>query len=187
MRTEAGDAPLYFAPTDDMLHIGLNEIPIMLGDDMTVVEEIYGIAFTINIESDVIDAASTRVSFDDGWMGNVGETLRLNKNFGDEQLVVNSIVRKDRVNIEGNGQIGTLSIVVVDNITGKTDASESTFSFSDVTAIKINRDLVPVISESRTMEADENTAINESEVSDITLYPNPANDVVYIANNSPEK
>lgn len=186
LRTEAGDAPLYFAPTDDMLHIGLNEIPIMLGDDMTVVEEIYGIAFTINIESDIIDAASTRVSFDDGWMGNVGETLRLNKNFGDEQLVVNSIVRKDRVNIEGNGQIGTLSIVVVDNITGKTDASESTFSFSDVTAIKINRDLVPVISESRTMEADENTAIYESEVSDITLYPNPANDVVYIANNSGE-
>lgn len=36
------------------------------------------------------------------------------------------------------------------------------------------------------MEADENTAINESEVSDITLYPNPANDVVYIANNSGE-
>ncbi len=186
LRTEAGDAPLYLAPVDDMLHIGLNEIPIMLGDDMSVVDEIYGIAFTINIESEVIDMSSTKVSFDDGWMGNIGETLRLSKNFGDEKLVVNSIVRKDRVNIDGNGQIGTLSIVVVDNITGKTDAAESTFSFSDVTAIKINRDLVPVISESLTIESEENTAITENVISDIYIYPNPANDVVYLNNNSGE-
>lgn len=184
LRVEAGDAPLYLAPVDEILHVGVNEIPIMLGDDITSIEEIYGIAFTINVESEVIDAASIKVSFDDGWMGNIGETLRLSKNFGDEQLAVNSIVRKDRINTSGNGQIGTLSIVVVDNITGKTDAEETTFSFSDITAIKLNREIVPVISESLTMEAEVNSALNENAVSEITLYPNPANDVVYLDNNS---
>ncbi len=186
LRIDGGDAPLYFAPVSDMLHIGLNEIPIMLGDDITSIEEIYGIAFTINIESDVIDMANSKVSFDDGWMGNVGETLRLNKNFGDEHLVVNSIVRKDRINTAGNGQIGTLSIVVVDNISGKTDASESTFSFSDVTAVKLNREVIPILSEASTLGAEDNTAINENNISSIALYPNPANEIVYVNNNSSE-
>jgi len=187
VRLEGGEAPLYFAPDADMLSIGLNEIPIMLGDEITGVDDIYGITFTINIDADVIDAASLKIDFDDSWIGNVGETLRLSKTFGDTKQVVGTIVRKDRVNTSGDGQIGTLSIVVVDNISGKTDAEEVEMSFSGVTAIKIDREVIPVAAATLTISAEENTYVDNTIAEGITVYPNPANEVIYIDNTTGEQ
>ncbi len=187
LRLEGGEAPLYFAPGADMLSIGLNEIPIMLGDEITGVEDIYGLTFTINVDADVIDAASLKINFDDSWIGNVGETLRLSKTFGDTKQVVGTIVRKDRENISGDGQIGTLSIVVVDNISGKTDAEEVEISFSGVTAIKIDREVIPVAAETLTISAEENTYVENSAIEAITVYPNPANEVIYVDNTTGEQ
>ena len=183
-RLEGGEAPLYFAPATDVLQIGLNEIPIMLGDDLTSIDEIYGITFTINVDADVIDAASLKINWDDSWMGNVGETLRLSKTFGDTKQVTGTIVRKDRANTSGDGQIGTLSIVVVDNISGKTDAEEVELSFVGVNAIKIDREVIPVAPQQKTMTAEENAGVENPLAEGLTIYPNPANDVVYIDNTS---
>jgi len=183
-RLEGGEAPLYFAPATDVLQIGLNEIPIMLGDDLTSIDEIYGITFTINVDADVIDAASLKINWDDSWMGNVGETLRLSKTFGDTKQVTGTIVRKDRANTSGDGQIGTLSIVVVDNISGKTDAEEVELSFVGVSAIKIDREVIPVAPQQKTMTAEENAGVENPLAEGLTIYPNPANDVVYIDNTS---
>lgn len=133
----------------DALHIGLNEIPIYLGDDLTSIDEIYGITFTINVDADNVDATSLKINFADSWIGSVGETLRSSKTFSDTKQVVGTIVRKDRENTNGDGQIGTLSIVVVDNITGKTDAEEVELSFSFVSAIKIDREVIPVAPEQK--------------------------------------
>ncbi len=183
-RLEGGEAPLYFAPTEDVLHIGLNEIPIMLGDDLTSIDEIYGITFTINVDADVIDAASLKINWNDSWIGNVGETLRLSKTFGDTKQVTGSIVRKDRANTSGDGQIGTLSIVVVDNISGKTESEEVELSFVGVNAIKIDREVIPVAPQQKTMTAEENAGVENPLAEGLSIYPNPANDVVYIDNTS---
>ncbi len=183
-RLEGGEAPLYFAPATDVLQIGLNEIPIMLGDDLNSVDEIYGITFTINVDAEVIDAASLKINWADSWMGNVGETLRLSKTFGDTKQVTGTIVRKDRANTSGDGQIGTLSIVVVDNISGKTEAEEVELSFVGVNAIKIDREVIPVAPQQKTMTAEENAGVDDPLAEGLNIYPNPANDVVYIDNTS---
>jgi hypothetical protein len=186
VRLEGGEAPLYFAPASDVLSIGLNEIPIMLGDDITSVDDIYGITFTINVDADVIDAAALKISFDDAWIGNIGETLQFSKTFGDTKQVVGTIVRKDRENTSGAGQIGTLSIVVVDNITGKTEAEEVELSFSGVTAIKIDREVIPVAAVEKTMTAEENAGVENPLAEGLSIYPNPATDVLNVINTAAE-
>lgn len=186
VRLMDGEAPLYFAPVDDMLHIGLNEVPIMLGDDITGVDAIYGITFTVNVDATVVDASSLKINFNDSWIGNVGETLSFSKNYGDTKQAVGTIVRKDRHNTSGDGQIGTLSIVIVDNISGKTDAEEVELSFSGATAIKLNRDVVPLTTSTLTISAEDNSAINNISNNGILIYPNPASEILYLNNTSNE-
>lgn len=185
-RMGAGDVPLYFAPATDVLNIGLNEIPIMLGDDLNSIEDIYGLTFTINVDGDNIDAAQIKVVWDDSWIGSVGETLSLSKTFGDTKQVVGSIVRKTRTNTSGEGQVGTLQIVVVDNISGKTDDMEVELSFSYAKAVMINREEIPLAPETKTMSAEEGAAISNNTNAPVIAYPNPASDVLYFSINNQE-
>lgn len=189
-RMEAGDIPLFLEPTDDYLHVGLNEIPIMLGDDMNTVDAIYGISFTINVEGENIDASSLKIVWEDNWMGGVGESLSFSKNFGDTKQVVGGFVRKTRTNTNGDGQIGTLQIVVVDNISGKMDLTDVEISFTDVTATLLNRDIITVAPETLEISAEENAGVDANDVTTMYVYPNPVSDNIYFnfpTTNTPEQ
>ena len=183
-RMGVGDAPLYFAPASDYLSIGLNEIPIMLGDEFTSVDEIYGLTFTINVDGENIDASKLKVVWDDSWIGSAGETLAFNKTFGDTKQVVGGIVRKTRTNTSGSGQIGTLQIVVVDNISGKTEASEVELSFSYSKAVLLNRDEIALAAESKTLSAEEGSTVDNTTEAPVMVYPNPVGDVMYFTLNN---
>lgn len=178
-RMEAGDVPLYLDPVDDYLHIGVNEIPIMLGDDVTTVDAIYGIAFTISVDGENIDASALKINWDDNWMGNIGESLSFSKTFGDTKQVVGGFVRKTRTNVGGDGQIGTLQIVVVDNISGKMDLSEVEISFTDVSATLLNRDVITVAPETLTISAEDNASVSTTDLNTLYAYPNPVTDNMY--------
>jgi len=178
-RMEAGDVPLYLDPVDDYLHIGVNEIPIMLGDDVTTVDAIYGIAFTISVDGENIDASALKINWDDNWMGNIGESLSFSKTFGDTKQVVGGFVRKTRTNVGGDGQIGTLQIVVVDNISGKMDLSEVEISFTDVSATLLNRDVITVAPETLTISAEDNASVSTNDLNSLYVYPNPVTDNMY--------
>ncbi len=188
-RLGAGDVPLYLDPAVDYLSIGMNEIPIMLGDDVTSVDEIYGITFTINVDGENIDGYSLKINWDDSWIGTVGETLSLSKNFGATKQVSGSIVRKTRTNTGGSGQIGTLQIVVVDNISGKMELSDVEISFSYANAVMLDRETIPMTTETLTISAEDNSGITTNEEVITAAYPNPASDMVYFNfnNASPER
>lgn len=178
-RMGAGDIPLYFAPTTDYLSIGMNEIPIMLGDDINSVEDLYGLTFTISVDGESIDMSSLKIIWEDSWIGSAGETLTLSKNFGDIGQVVGTNVRKTRTNVSGNGQAGTLQIVVVDNISGKVDFTDVELSFSYARAISIDREEIPLAPESITVSAEDGAGISTTEESMISVFPNPAHDMLY--------
>ncbi len=178
-RLGAGDIPLYFAPTTDYLSIGLNEIPIMLGDEINSVEDLYGLTFTISVDGESIDMSSLKIVWEDSWIGNAGETLTLSKNFGDAGQVVGTNVRKTRTNVSGDGQVGTLQIVVVDNISGKVDFTEVELSFTYANAIQLNREVIPLAPESITLTAEEGASVETETGSLISVFPNPAQDMIY--------
>ena len=73
---------------------------------------------------------------------------------------------------------------MVDNITGKTDAEEVELSFSFVSAIKIDREVIPVAPEQKTLVTEEGSAVENLSDNGLNVYPNPANDVLHITNSS---
>lgn len=178
LKTSGGDIPLYLKPTTDMLHTGLNEIPLYMGDAINSVDEIYGLRFTIHVEGEDIDAASLKINYTNSWFTNDDNRLPLSIADADNKNVYSGVVRMNRENTGGNGQIGTLGIVVIDNISGKTTSSEVTISFSDVKAIKVNREEVILAPESLTYGVEEGTAVQDITDNAVQLYP------TLVANNS---
>ncbi len=183
LKTSAGDVPLYFAPEDAVLHVGLNTIPIMLGDDMNPVDEIYGLSFTIELSgSENIDANSLKVNFNDSWLSTSATRLSISKTDADNLKVYAGVVRNDRANVGGSGEIGTLSIVVIDNITGKTESEDATLSFVESNAIKINREEISVETSGVTFPVESSEDILDPSYYGLHMYPNPASDILYVDN-----
>jgi len=184
LKTNSGDVPLYFAPDEAVLHVGYNEIPIILGDEISPVDEIYGVSFTIELTgTENVDANSMKVTFNDSWLSTSGTRLSVSKTNAEAKLIFSGLVRKDRSNVGGNGEIGTLSLVVIDNITGKTDADDdATLSFIEAKAIKLNRDEISVETESITFPVESSDNINSAQANGINIYPNPASELLFIEN-----
>ncbi|MFN0275228.1 MAG: T9SS type A sorting domain-containing protein, partial [Chitinophagales bacterium] len=171
LKSEAGDVPLYLDPVEDMLHIGLNQIPIMLGDEINSVDEIYGIRFTVTVEGEDVDAASLKVRYTDGWLSEESNRLSLNVQDVDNKRVFTGVVRKDRENTGGNGEIGTLDVVVIDNISGKSTASEATITFSEIKAIKYNKEEISVYTEAYTFGVEEGSTVNTIVDNSVSVFP----------------
>ncbi|HET8963179.1 MAG TPA: T9SS type A sorting domain-containing protein [Chitinophagales bacterium] len=181
LRTSASDVELYFDPAFDELQVGLNQIPIMLGDAINTVDEIYGIRFTITATGESVLGESLKVVFDDSWLASSTEKLSISKTNAEEKLVVSGIVRKDRNNTDGNGQIARMDVVVIDNISGGAMTDEVDFQFGDIQAIKLNRDEVPVSATGITFPVAESTSISEAQAAGINVYPNPAaHNTIYV-------
>ncbi|MBK6729812.1 MAG: T9SS type A sorting domain-containing protein [Bacteroidetes bacterium] len=181
LRTSASDVELYFDPAFDELNVGLNQIPIMLGDAINSVDEIYGIRFTITATGESVLGESLKVVFDDSWLASSTEKLSISKTNASEKLVVSGIVRKDRNNTDGNGQIARMDVVVIDNISGGAMSDEVDFQFGDIQAIKLNRDEVPVSATGITFPVAETTSITEAQAAGINVYPNPAaHNTIYV-------
>ncbi|MBC8048200.1 MAG: T9SS type A sorting domain-containing protein, partial [Fimbriimonadaceae bacterium] len=171
LKTEAGEIPLTTIIPVEGLVIGYNELPIHLGDAINSIDAIYGLRFTTQIECEDVDGASIKVKFNDSWFGNASDNLQFNKNFADDKNADAALVRKDLMNAEGNGEIGTLSFVLVDNIAGKTE-TELTINFNDIRAIDVDMNDLDVygVSATTTVVAIQNESLDNI----ITIYPNPA-------------
>ncbi|MFK7907885.1 MAG: T9SS type A sorting domain-containing protein [Chitinophagales bacterium] len=174
------DAPLYVELPEETLNNGDKlTAPIILGTMDIPVTDVHGIAFTVNFDSELVDAQSVAVSFEDCWLGTEGENLvTLSKSFGEEGVIDVAITRLDQVNQTGYGTIGTLT-GIIDNIAGKK---------------KIQQDLVVTVSNVRAISADEtdvpvfptaDTVIvtdiqSEIVTASIEVFPNPATSHVFL-------
>lgn len=177
-RTSGMGVPVYFDPAITTLSTGLNQIPILLGDVMTPVDDIYGIAFTIEVESENVDASSLKIFFGDSWMAGADEQLAITKRSETELKVTGAMVRTSRVNTGGYGQIATLDVVVIDNLAGKLLVAEAvTLHITDAKAIMLNRDELILDPTSATYDADiaEPTAVATLADGGLQVYPNPSN------------
>ncbi len=176
-RTSGMGVPLYFDPSVTTLSTGLNQIPILLGDAASPVDDIYGIAFTIQVESENVDATSLKISFGDSWMAGAEEQLAITKRSEEDLKVTGAMVRTSRVNIGGQGEIATLDVVVIDNLAGKLLTEAVTLNIIDAKAIMINRDEVILDPTSASFDAEisEPSAITGLADGGLQVYPNPAN------------
>ncbi len=92
-------------------------LPIMLGDIEDVVVDLYGLAFSITFDPEVIVPGSAYLVFDDSWVGdNNSDLIALQRTFYADGRIDVGMTRTDGNNISGEGKIASLFITIEDDI-----------------------------------------------------------------------
>ena len=142
---------------------------IMLGNEDFPVDDLYGVAFTMNFDPAMIDPASIELKYDPSWLGveNVN-LISFDRVMMDAGQVHVSLVRTDKNNVSGHGHVAEI-IGIIDNIAGK---EEVKIEISDVKGITAAEVLVPFTRPVQIAGLVSNT--HESVQGIFEVYPNPA-------------
>ena len=175
------DDPPFFVdlPEGSALTPGASFVaPITLGTEAHPVTNLYGIAFTLHFDPDLIHPSSLQLQYDPSWLGVQNmNLLHFDRTHAEEGTIDVALVRTNQNNVSGHGPIAAIT-GIIDNMAGNESMS---IEISGVRAIRENETLVPL---SRPVEiVDLVTGANETlpELA-ISVYPNPAGQTVYFSN-----
>ncbi|MCB0835703.1 MAG: T9SS type A sorting domain-containing protein [Bacteroidetes bacterium] len=189
--TEEMGAPLYTEFLVDSAFVGDTvNMAIMLGNDSMPASMIYGLAFTINLDTTLIDPSSVMVSYDSSWFGDFGvDMLALHRNFPADGKLEMAITGIDQIDRSGYGEIARISIIMIDDITAKkyfTKSLKATITNhyvidrnEVVQPIAIGQDSLTLLQEDTT--GTNNTAIDQELAKKVSIYPNPASEELQIS------
>ena len=179
------DPPFFVdLPSADDIEIGaLFSAPIILGDVDFPVDQIYGIAFTIEFDPIMMAEDQVSIELGDSWMGEDGQNIiNLDRKFASEGEIEVALTRINQENASGFGTIGNF-IGIIDDILGKTEVE---VIITGVKAIRYNETPVPLYTPTELVDLATNTSPVPME-GDIDIYPNPTADIVNISNETNEK
>ncbi|MEO5569614.1 MAG: T9SS type A sorting domain-containing protein, partial [Bacteroidia bacterium] len=165
--------------------------PLLFGTAAVPADSIYGLAFTVNYDTALVKADSVLINFSTSWIGIIGtDMIAIQHNDPVNGQLHVGMTRIDHNNISGFGEIAKISVVTVDNVSGRI-ASMSvfdtlTFSLSDVTVIDKDENTRNVnLSSGSIIVQDSTTGIYEFLSPDkIKIYPNPVKDKLFVENYS---
>lgn len=118
---DSTDAPLYVVMDKDSVKAGDTvRGHVFLGTAAKPLTNVYGVAFNISYNPKNVDSGTINMNFGKCWFGTKGKDMLtyLHDDYAKGELAV-TICRTDKKNISGQGDIGTLSFVLPDNIAGK--------------------------------------------------------------------
>jgi hypothetical protein len=175
--------PLYLVANPDTVMEGDTvEVDIYLGTQLIPVDSIYGIAFTINFDTALVDTSWMPFDFTGSWMGTPGVDLLPydHKLFSEGKADV-ALTRTDHTNIGGYGYLGKMGAVIVDNVgTRLTTAPPYVtlpLSVSNVTALTATEFYLTISTSTENVEIDTlgTTGIHSSAAANLpfSVYPNP--------------
>ncbi|HKR06626.1 MAG TPA: hypothetical protein VJY62_18475, partial [Bacteroidia bacterium] len=164
------------------------DVPLMFGTSTIPADSIYGLAFTVNYDTALVRADSVNIDFTTSWIGTIGTdmiTLQHNDPLNGQLHV--GMTRTDHNNISGFGQIAKITVVTVDNVSGRMASVPSlfdtlTFTLSDVTIIDKDENIRNVtIGGDTLIIQDSTTTVHEILFSEkVKVYPNPAKDKLFV-------
>lgn len=184
---DATGPPLTMIFLEDSLLAGdTATIIIGYGVDTLIATDVYGLAFTLQYDSTLIDPSSIMAGYGQSWLGQNGtDLIKLEKNFPLNGEIEMALSRTDHNEMDGFGEICRLRIIMVEDLTGKTVIAEAfTMEFADITVINAEGQNLPFNPQSDTMIVyqDDVTAIDDQAEWQqfLTIYPNPVEDVLHI-------
>ncbi len=160
---------------------------LILGDINIPAEDVYGLAFTINYDANVVDSAQTTVVFGSSWLGTVSEKISIAKDLPQNGEIKCAVTRIDKNTRSGLGIIGQASfIITTDNINGKNELAYHGMKvwISDLTVIDNMGQILEVNEGSdSTQVAFEPLSVKEKALSlnELAIQPNPAQNEVLIS------
>jgi len=101
------------------------ELPIVLGSEVTPVEGLYGIAFSLQMDDKVLDLQNIEIDFTDSWLGEDGDQLQSFSFFDALTGKLNiSLTKTNGNSIKGHGNIATLRVIILIEIEPEKKASD---------------------------------------------------------------
>lgn len=175
----ATDAPSLFVqmPDPSNISVGAFEAEIHLGTTTNTLDDVYGLAFTLDFNDQIFDASSLEIIFENGWLNNNGGDDLLSFQKMENGKVYASVTRINQDNISGGGKIGKL-VGIIDDLSGYALID---FTISNVKLIRTNEEIIPINTPENSVEVNTNSAKHPYE-QNIQVFPNPASDFIFIKN-----
>ncbi|MEM7368016.1 MAG: T9SS type A sorting domain-containing protein [Bacteroidota bacterium] len=163
------------------------DVIINLGTDQEPAVDLYGIAFTLQYDSSLVEPNSISVSYDNSWLGTYGsDMIAMSKNFPLDESMDFGLTRINHLDTTDFGEIARLSIIMIDDLTAKTLLSEvltiTPVSYQAISSdessidLSLGADSIVIVQEEET----DPTAIDPSLNALATIYPNPVQDELMI-------
>lgn len=160
-------------------------IPIMLGTAENTIADFYGIAFNVSYDTSLVDQSSTRIEYNESWVGSEDEVLTLSKNFPNKGKLEAAISRKNGETVTGGGEIARLILVMEEVLAGKKDNTQSDTLSVVIKAVRNNGTTGNFVRMGRVeSQAIVNYNIEENPLSPnnstFRVFPNPNNGQFYV-------
>lgn len=175
-QTVDGEIPLYF--DIDTLYNGQSQtFPVILGDDALNAIGVYGLAFSLQYDSDIIDSESIQVDFSNSWLTTGTTPLTYYKVDSDNQMIHIAISRTDGINVVGSGAIATVSLTA-----NAEDSTLTNFQIVDAQIIAADETNIPALigSVSAVVQTVTGTHHFQALSQQVRVFPNPVKDRLFI-------
>ncbi|MCH2044947.1 MAG: T9SS type A sorting domain-containing protein, partial [Saprospiraceae bacterium] len=153
-------------------------LPIYLGDATDIVNNGYGIAFTVEYDSAIVEPNSVAISFDNAWLGTSANSLSIQKDFYNDQNIQTAFTRTDQMALTGSGQLGTIYLTIKDVVLPRNnDEIRLNLNITNVRLIDNTGVEIPVSPEAgEVLISSTMKTIKDEESLGLNLYPNPTKD-----------
>lgn len=181
-----------------LLYIEMLQDSVQAGDTATFIVKLgtqalqasnaYGLAFSINYNPALVVSGTFQSDYSNSWLGDVGvDMITLDIELTQASKFDMGLTRRDLVSRNGSGEIARVSVVTIDNISGK-DLINAAMPvwISNVRAIDNTGTVLEYSTGGDTLTIlNIETGIQQLVASDISIYPNPADGAVSIVANQP--
>jgi hypothetical protein len=149
-------------------------LPINLGTAAEPAADVYGVAFTLNYDPEIVEASSVSVDYPVSWLGT--NLLDIQYDFSQLGKIEVAVARRDRLNNSGFGEIGKFNFTIRDDIL----RSSTTRTMDiDITNIRLINNANAEIGTNPQVGTVTVTLLSATEAIDnysVELFPNPAKD-----------
>jgi len=159
-------------------------LDIFLGDSMNTATNIYGLAFTLHYDANLVESNTASLDFSNSWLGN--NLIDVQRDFPAQGQIDGAVSRIDQTTVTGMGAIGRISFTIRDDLVmGRVNHPDSTLkvniSISDVRLIDNNNTEIGTNPQSSSIKIIESTAVNHiGNNTAIKVYPNPASNILIV-------
>lgn len=166
--------------SDSLLAGDTATILIELGTGMDPANGVYGLAFSLQFDTTLVDASSVMVEYSQSWLGSLGTNMiKLDKVFESNGYIDFALARTNQQATSGFGEICRMTIIMVDDLTAKNIIVEPfTVELTDVTVIdELGAELgATTASDTLIVYQDGTDGIDPTLSSMLSLFPIPADD-----------
>ncbi len=165
----SGNVPLYL-DVDTLFTEQVQSFPIIFGEDSAPATEVYGLAFSLRYDSDIIDGSTINVSFDNSWFNTTTAPIAVSRVDMENNLIHVAISKIDGQNISGFGELASVQFMINNTI-----LSLANFQIEQVKVIDADENELAALTPMTGAVVQTVTSVrnNPALAQQIDLYPNP--------------